>query len=190
LAGPVVAASVIFGQFCPEGLRDSKRLSPSRRIELAVEIKSCALAWGIGSASVKEIDELNILRASHLAMQRAVQAMGVAADVLLVDGNLLPRFTLPALAVVKGDDRVPVISAASIIAKVARDEEMCRLAVRYPGYGLERHKGYATAQHLAALRELGPTPLHRYSFAPVREAAASAGDHHQIREEPGQVLTC
>ena len=181
LAGPVVAASVIFGPVRPDGLKDSKRLSPSRRLELAVEIKSCALAWGIGRASVKEIDELNILRASHLAMQRAVQAMGVAADVLLVDGNLLPSFSLPALAIIKGDDRVPVISAASIIAKVARDKEMCRMALRHPGYGLERHKGYATAQHLAALRQLGPTPLHRHSFAPVREAA---------EQKSGSVLTC
>ena len=176
LAGPVVAGAVILGAVHPEGLKDSKRLSPRRRSELAGEIRSTALAWGIGRASVREIDNLNILRASHLAMQRAVEALGTTPEMLLVDGNLLPRFTLPAVAVVKGDDRVPEISAASIIAKVERDEEMCRLAVRYPGYGLERHKGYATAAHLSALKELGPSPLHRFTFAPVRRAAGFGGD--------------
>ncbi|MEJ2090069.1 MAG: ribonuclease HII [Gammaproteobacteria bacterium] len=171
LAGPVVAAAVVFGARRPEGLKDSKRLTARRRSVLAVEIESAALAWGIGRASVAEIDRLNILRASHLAMQRAVLALGTRPEVLLVDGNLLPFFDIPAVAVVKGDDRVPEISAASIIAKVARDEEMAALAERYPGYGFERHKGYATSEHLAALELLGPTPAHRQSFAPVRSSA-------------------
>ena len=172
LAGPVVAAAVIFVGAGPEGLRDSKKLTPGRRTELACEIKHIALTWGVGRASVEEIDALNILRASHLAMQRAVSAMAACPDVLLVDGNLLPHFAVPAVAVIRGDDRVPEISAASIVAKVDRDQEMVRLARLYPGYGLERHKGYATARHLAALRLLGPSPVHRRSFAPVRELLA------------------
>ena len=179
LAGPVVAAAVIFCGGWPAGLRDSKKLSGRRRSALAEQIRTEALSWGIGRASVAEIDELNILRASHLAMQRAVAALDCEPDGLLIDGNLLPRFTIPAIAVIKGDDRVPVISAASIIAKVDRDREMCRLAERYPGYGLERHKGYPTAEHLAALRTLGPTPEHRLSFAPVRRALQSVQESAQ-----------
>jgi len=172
LAGPVLAAAVIFNGHFPDGLKDSKRLTAKRRVELAIEIKSSALAWGIGQASVTEIDEINILRAAHLAMQRAVAALTAAPAVLLVDGNLLPSFPLPAVAVIKGDDRIPEISAASIIAKVERDAQMCQLARLYPGYGLERHKGYATAEHLAALKRLGPTVEHRFSFAPVRAAGS------------------
>ena len=175
LAGPVVAAAVIFGAHRPEGLKDSKRLTAKRRAELSAEIKDTALAWSIGRADVEEIDRLNILRASHLAMQRAVTALGARPEVLLVDGNLLPSFEIPAVAVVRGDDRVPEISAASIVAKVARDGEMEALAKRHPGYGFERHKGYATAEHLAALERLGPTPAHRQSFAPVRASDAAAG---------------
>lgn len=171
LAGPVLAAAVIFSGHYPAGLKDSKKLTAKRRSELAVEIKASALSWAIGWASVAEIDRINILRAAHLAMQRAVAALSAQPEVLLVDGNLLPSFPLPAVAVIKGDDRIPEISAASIIAKVARDAEMCRLARLHPGYGLERHKGYATADHRAALQRLGPTPQHRYSFAPVRQAA-------------------
>jgi ribonuclease HII len=172
LAGPVVAAAVIFAGAPPEGLKDSKKLTPARRSELALEIRDRALCFGIGRAEVEEIDRLNILRASHLAMQRAVQALSASPEVVLVDGNLLPSFSVPAVAVIRGDDRVPEISAASILAKVERDAEMCRLAGEYPGYGLERHKGYGTAAHLAALRSLGPSPVHRHSFAPVRAAAA------------------
>lgn len=174
LAGPVVAAAVVFASIRPAGLRDSKKLSAKRREVLATEIKAVALAWGIGRASVAEIDRLNILRASHLAMQRAVAALPAAPAVVLVDGNRLPAFSVPAVAVIKGDDRVPEISAASILAKVNRDAEMGQLSARYPGYGLERHKGYGTAAHLAALRALGPSPEHRRSFAPVREAARRA----------------
>ena len=170
LAGPVIAAAVILRDAGPEGLTDSKKLTARRREQLAADIRDCALSWGIGRADVEEIDQMNILRASHLAMQRAVAALSRAPEVVLVDGNLLPSFPIPAVAVVKGDDRVPAISAASILAKVARDEEMIALAEKYPGYGFERHKGYGTAAHLEALRALGPTAEHRRSFAPVRSA--------------------
>jgi len=170
LAGPVVAAAVVFRGNHPEGLKDSKRLTAKRRAELALEIRRSALSWGIGQATVAEIDTMNILRASHLAMQRAVAALTVRPEVLLVDGNLLPSFEVPAVALVRGDDRIAEISAASIIAKVERDAQMCALALDYPGYGLERHKGYATAEHLAALQRLGPTPVHRRSFSPVRKS--------------------
>ncbi len=173
LAGPVVAAAVILRPNAwPVGLKDSKRLSARRREVLAQEIRAQAWCWALGRAEVTEIDDLNILRASHLAMQRAVAGLSLRPEFLLVDGNLLPSFAIPAVAVIKGDDRVPEISAASIIAKVARDAEMVRAARDYPGYGLEKHKGYPTAEHLAALRRLGPCPLHRCSFAPIREAVA------------------
>ena len=173
LAGPVVAAAVILRPNAwPVGLKDSKRLTARRREVLAQEIRAQAWCWALGRAEVTEIDDLNILRASHLAMQRAVAGLSLRPEFLLVDGNLLPSFAIPAVAVIKGDDRVPEISAASIIAKVARDAEMVRAARDYPGYGLEKHKGYPTAEHLAALRRLGPCPLHRCSFAPIREAVA------------------
>ncbi len=169
LAGPVVAAAVILDPSRPiDGLRDSKALSAARRESLAVEVRQAALAWALGRAEVAEIDELNILRASHLAMQRAVAALAVRAELVFVDGHLTPSFAVPAVALVGGDDLMPAISAASILAKVARDAEMTTLAERYPGYGLEAHKGYATPAHLEALARLGPTPLHRQSFAPVR----------------------
>ncbi|MGE0625490.1 MAG: ribonuclease HII [Pseudomonadales bacterium] len=170
LAGPVIAAAVILRGAGPAGLRDSKKLTARRRTLLAAEIRATALAWSIGRAEVAEIDALNILRAAHLAMQRAVAGLPSPPQAVLVDGNLLPSLPLPAVAVVKGDDRIPEISAASIIAKVARDEEMETLATVYPGYGFERHKGYATAEHLAALSALGPSPEHRRSFAPCRTA--------------------
>lgn len=179
LAGPVVAAAVILPASRARGLADSKKLSARRREALAEEIRSTALCWGLGRAEVEEIDALNILRASHLAMQRAVAALDVVPEMLLVDGNLLPSFAVPAVALIKGDDRVQEISAASIIAKVARDQEMVALAEKYPGYGFERHKGYGTAEHRAALKRLGPTPIHRRSFAPVREAI------RDIHPEPG-----
>ena len=169
LAGPVLAAAVILRGSGPEGLTDSKKLTARRREKLAAEIKDSALSWSLGRAEVDEIDQMNILRASHLAMERAVAGLTVTPEVALVDGNLLPRLSLPAVAVVKGDGRIPAISAASILAKVVRDEEMIALAERYPGYGFEQHKGYGTAAHLQALKRLGPTPQHRRSFAPVRE---------------------
>lgn len=171
LAGDVVAAAVILDPNNPiEGLADSKKLSEKKRVALFSEIKEKALAFAIARASVAEIDELNILHASMLAMQRAVSGLKIPAEHALIDGNRIPP-NLPcnAEAVVKGDDRVQAISAASILAKVERDMDITALADRYPGYGLEQHKGYPTAQHLAALEELGVTPIHRRSFAPVKQ---------------------
>jgi len=169
LAGPVVAAAVILDPQRPlEGLKDSKQLSERRREELDAQIRERALAWALGRAEVHEIDRINILQASLLAMQRAVAALTVAPELVLVDGNRCPRLDYPSQAVVKGDALVPAISAASIIAKVARDREMVELDRRYPGYGLARHKGYPSKAHLSALQELGVTPVHRRSYAPVR----------------------
>jgi len=169
LAGPVYAAAVIIPlERIPPGLTDSKKLSARRRETLSEQIRQSAHSWALGVASVAEIDELNILRASHLAMQRAVAGLLARPELVLVDGNLLPALPVPALAVIRGDARVPVISAASVLAKVARDAEMAKLAERYPGYGFERHRGYPTRAHLVALDALGPTPEHRRSFAPVR----------------------
>ena len=170
LAGPVFAAAVILDPARPiEGLRDSKRLSPQQRDVLYVEILSRARAIGVAFAEADEIDRLNILRASLLAMQRAVAALAEQPQVIYVDGNQLPSFGVPAVAVIGGDDLIPAISAASIVAKVSRDRVMATLAMCYPDYGFDVHKGYATAEHLAALRRLGPTPIHRKSFAPVRD---------------------
>lgn len=169
LAGPVLAAAVVLDPGRPiDGLRDSKQLTAARRDALAAEIRERALCWCVGRAEVVEIDTLNILRASHLAMQRAVAGLQPMAELVFVDGHLTPRFGMRALALVRGDSLMPAISAASILAKVARDTEMVEWSCRYPGYGLERHKGYPTREHLEALRTLGPTPLHRRSFAPVR----------------------
>ena len=169
LAGPVVAAAVILDpEFPIVGLADSKRLTEKRREQLAGEIRTHALAWALGRAEVEEIDRLNILRASLLAMQRAVQALDPQPDSALIDGNRCPQLRCPAEAVVKGDASIAAISAASIIAKVARDEEMREMDARYPGYGLARHKGYPSRAHLEALQRLGVTPIHRRSFGPVR----------------------
>jgi ribonuclease HII len=173
LAGPVVAAAVILDPNAPiEGLKDSKRLSAVARERLEAEIIERAHGVAVGRADVDEIDELNILRAALLAMQRAVATLPVAPRVVYVDGHHTPGLPFPSVAVVGGDDRVPAISAASIVAKVARDREMCAAARDFPEYGFEAHKGYATAAHLEALARLGPTALHRRSFAPVREACA------------------
>jgi len=170
LAGDVVAAAVILDPARPiEGLRDSKKLTEARREALAVQIRQHAVAWAVARASVAEIDELNILHASMLAMKRAVEALHPQPGYVLVDGNRLPVWQYASEPVVKGDDRVPAIAAASILAKVQRDNELVALEQKYPGYGFARHKGYPTAAHLAALKELGVTPVHRRSFAPVRE---------------------
>ena len=170
LAGDVVAAAVILDPARPiEGLRDSKKLTEARREALAVQIREHAVAWAVARASVAEIDKLNILHASMLAMKRAVEALTPQPGYVLVDGNRLPVWQYASEPVVKGDDRVPAIAAASILAKVQRDNELVALEQRYPGYGFAKHKGYPTAAHLAALRELGVTPVHRRSFAPVRE---------------------
>ena len=174
LAGPVVAAAVILDAARPiAGLADSKQLSPGRRTRLAAEIRAGSTAWGVGWADAAEVDALNVLQATFLAMRRALLALHVAPAHVIVDGDRCPvlRDLSPACsveAVVKGDVTVPSVSAASILAKVARDEFMCRLEERYPGYGLGGHKGYPTASHLEALRRLGPSPVHRLSYAPVQ----------------------
>jgi ribonuclease HII len=175
LAGPVVTAAVILDPARPiDGLRDSKALAPARREALAALIRERALAWALGRAEVEEIDAHNILRATLLAMARAVHALPVAPERVLVDGNQCPEVPWPVEAVVGGDARVPAISAASILAKVARDAEMVELDARYPGYGLAGHKGYPTREHLEALARLGPSPIHRRSFAPVAKASRRA----------------
>lgn len=168
LAGPVVAAAVLLDPAHPiAGLADSKKLSAARRERLAVEIRAKSLAWALGRAEVAEIDRLNILQASLLAMQRAVAGLSVAPAQALVDGNRCPQLACPCRAIVRGDATVPAISAASILAKVARDAELRQLHQRYPDYGFDQHKGYPTAAHLDALCRLGPCPEHRRSYAPV-----------------------
>ena len=167
LAGYVVAAAVILGSSIPEGLNDSKKLTERKRERLFDEIKASAVAWSIGRASVEEIDRLNILDASLLAMKRAVESLSPLPDHVLVDGNKLPAWQFSAEAIVGGDGSIPCISAASVLAKVTRDREMLELDEKYPGYGLAKHKGYPTAQHLDALARLGVTPIHRRSFGPV-----------------------
>ena len=172
LAGPVVAAAVILDPGSPiDGLKDSKKLGVARREALDEAIRVRAVAWALGVCSPLEIDRLNILQASLLAMQRAVEALAVRPELALVDGNRCPRLVMPAHPVIRGDSLVPAISAASIIAKVYRDRLMAELDGDHPGYGLAAHKGYPTPVHLAALERLGPSPCHRASFAPVRRAA-------------------
>ncbi|MCF6754606.1 ribonuclease HII [Stutzerimonas degradans] len=169
LCGPVVTAAVILDPLRPiQGLNDSKKLSEARREALFDEIQEKALAWCIARAEVEEIDRLNILHATMLAMQRAVEGLSVVPRLALIDGNRCPVLAVPSAAVVQGDASVPAIAAASILAKVSRDREMQALDLVYPGYGLAGHKGYPTPAHLQALESLGPTPIHRRSFAPVR----------------------
>lgn len=170
LAGPVTAAAVILDPARPvEGLADSKQLTEQRRAELEIEIKYKALAWAVAHAEVEEIDTLNILWASMLAMRRAVLALRTLPLLVLVDGDRCPgELPCPSQAIVKGDETVPAISAASILAKVARDRELVRLDAHYPGYGFAQHKGYTTRAHVTALERLGATPIHRRSFEPVR----------------------
>ena len=172
LAGDVVAAAVILGDSSPAGLTDSKALSPRQRERLAETIRSEAVSWSLGRATVAEIDELNILQASLLAMWRAVEGLSVQPSLVLVDGNHLPRWSYEARAIVKGDLIEPAISAASIVAKVTRDGEMVILDDQYPGYGFATHKGYPTKAHLAALASLGVSPAHRRSFGPVKRLLA------------------
>ncbi|MGI9229309.1 MAG: ribonuclease HII [Gammaproteobacteria bacterium] len=170
LAGPVIAAAVILGKdFDISGLADSKKMSEKKRNEMAVHIKQNAVAWATGRAEHQEIDQHNILNASLLAMRRAVEQLSIVPERVLVDGNRAPDITLLVETIVKGDQKVPCISAASIIAKVTRDREMLQLDARYPGYGFARHKGYPTPEHLQALSELGVCPIHRHSYAPVRQ---------------------
>ena len=168
LAGPVVAAAVILDPVQPiAGLNDSKKLSEKKRLCLAEEIRLKARAWCVAEASVEEIDQLNILQATFLAMQRAVAGLGVAAESALVDGNRCPRLPIPVEAVVKGDGKIASIAAASILAKTVRDAGMLALHADYPQYGFDRHMGYPTAAHFAALEKYGASPVHRRSFAPV-----------------------
>jgi ribonuclease HII len=176
LAGPVVAAAVILDETRPiEGLADSKVLSATRREELACLIRERALCWALGRAEVEEIDHLNILQASLLAMQRAVTALKTYPDLAVVDGNQAPKLSCHVQTVVRGDVTIPAISAASILAKVARDAEMCELDTLYPGYGFAKHKGYPTDAHLKALERSGVSPIHRRSFGPVRRLLGGSG---------------
>ncbi len=169
IAGPVVAGAVVLNPKKPiAGLRDSKALSAIKRDALDQQIRDKALAWALGRAEVDEIDQLNILNASLLAMSRAVSALAIRADLALIDGNRLPEVSMPAKWIIKGDSRVAAIQAGAIIAKVARDNEMIALDARFPGYGLAGHKGYPTPQHKAALGVLGLTRHHRKSFEPCK----------------------
>ena len=175
LAGPVSAAAVILDPRRPiQGLADSKKLSPKRREALADEIRDRALAYAVAWASVEEIDTINILQASLLAMQRAVGALTIAPELVLVDGNRCPDLDIPARAVIGGDATEAAISAASILAKVARDRLMVKLDEQFPGYGFASHKGYPTRAHLEGLRRLGACPQHRRTFKPVREILLTA----------------
>jgi ribonuclease HII len=179
LAGPVVAAAVILDDRAPiKGLADSKVLTALKRERLYDEIRAKALCCSIALASVEEIDKLNILQATMLAMQRSVEGLRLKPTKVLVDGNRLPSLKVLAEAIVSGDALVPAISAASILAKVTRDRMLEELHVQHPDYGFDRHKGYGTAQHLKALETLGPLAIHRRSFAPVARAwAARNGEH-------------
>jgi ribonuclease HII len=170
LAGPVIAAAVILDETKPiEGLADSKVLNATRREELAYLIRERSLCWALGRAEVEEIDRLNILRASLLAMQRAVAALSLPPELVLVDGNQAPDLRCEVQAIVRGDATVPAISAASILAKVIRDAEMIQMDMLYPEYGFSKHKGYPTEHHLRALEKYGVSSIHRRSFGPVRK---------------------
>ena len=170
LCGAVVTAAVILDPARPIlGLNDSKKLTAARREQLFDEICEKALSWCIARAEVEEIDQLNILHATMLAMQRAVAGLHITPKLALIDGNRCPVLDVPSAAVIKGDSQVPAIAAASILAKVSRDREMQAIDRQYPGYGIAGHKGYPTPVHLEALQRLGPTPIHRRSFAPVRK---------------------
>jgi len=171
LAGPVVAAAVILSPHDPMygGYRDSKKISAARRLKLYHHIREHAVAYAVAQANVEEIDRLNILNATMLAMRRAVERLGVRPGGVMVDGNRAPELLVPARAIIGGDDRVQEIAAASIVAKVVRDRLMWRLNCRYPCYGLDKHKGYGTREHMEALRRHGASACHRRSFAPVAQ---------------------
>ncbi len=173
LAGPVVASAVILDPSNPiTGIKDSKQLTERKRSLLSTEIKEKAKAYGIGIATVAEIDELNILQATFLAMQRAVMALNVAPELVLIDGNQCPTLPYEARAIIQGDKTSEAIGAASILAKVHRDTQMIAYDETYPEYGFKKHKGYGTKQHMEALRTHGASPIHRQSFAPVRRAGS------------------
>lgn len=181
LAGPVVAAAVILDERSPiKGLADSKQLTQLKRERLYDEIRAKALCCSVAQASVEEIDQLNILQATMLAMRRAVQGLRLKPSKVLVDGNRLPLLDVLAEAIVCGDALVPSISAASILAKVTRDRLLCELHLQYPEYGFDRHKGYGTAQHMRALQMHGPLAVHRRSFAPVARALGTPSCDDEI----------
>ena len=170
LAGPVIAAAVILDTENPiQGLMDSKKISEKKRIFLAKEIREKALAWAMGRAEHDEIDSMNILQASLLAMKRAIESLSIKPELVLIDGIYRPDIDCKVVPIIKGDSKVPAISAASIIAKVARDNEMIALDSEYPGYGFSQHKGYPTKMHINALKELGVSLIHRKSFSPVKQ---------------------
>jgi len=176
LAGPVFVAAVILPHHAaPEGIDDSKRLSPAARRRLAERIREVAVAWSVASSSVEEVDGVGIVEATRTAMRRAVEGLATAPGYVICDALAPEGLAMPVLAEVRADARYRCVAAASIVAKVARDQVMEELAASFPGYGWERNKGYGTAEHLAALRTLGPSPLHRRSFAPVRVLAWNAG---------------
>ncbi len=176
LAGPVVSAAVVLGPETKiEGLTDSKKLNRATRERLATEIKKRCVCWSIGSSSVEEIDQLNILQSTMLSMKRAIESLSIRPSKVLIDGNRIPLINIPAQAIVKGDLHVAEISAASVLAKVTRDTIMFEYAAKFPEYGFERHVGYGTALHLESLSNYGVTPLHRTTFSPVRKAMDSRG---------------
>ena len=177
LAGPVYAAAVVFGlgARAPRGIADSKVLPRRLREELAGRIKERSLAWSVARASVEEIDRLNVLQASLLAMKRAVESLAISPHEVWIDGPHVPELAVPTRGIVDGDARIKVIAAASIIAKTERDAEMCRLHEQFPQYGFDRHKGYPTPEHLKALRRYGPCEIYRRSFAPVRRLLERKG---------------
>lgn len=178
LAGPVIAAAVILNpQQKIKGLRDSKKLTEKQRETLFSFIQGSALSWAIGRAEVEEIDKINILQATLLAMQRAVLNLNIAPELALVDGNQTPALSCRTIAIVKGDEKEPAISAASIIAKVTRDHEMLILDQQFPEYGFAQHKGYATEYHLAMLTQYGPCVMHRKSFAPIARSLSDFDLH-------------
>ncbi len=174
LAGPVVAAAVLLGNEVIEGLADSKALSEAKRAQMSERIIDECIAYAFGESTVEEIDKINILEATLIAMQRAVSGIVIVADEVLVDGDRCPDLPYPARAIVKGDASVPEIMAASIIAKHHRDQQMIELDKKHPEYGFAQHKGYGTPEHIEALKKHGPCPAHRTSFAPVREVIAAA----------------
>jgi ribonuclease HII len=183
-AGPVVAAAVILpAEGAPSGVADSKVLTPARRSALEQAIKACCV-WAIGEASPEEIDQINIRQATHLAMRRAIAGLATPPGLALVDGNDAPKAPCPVRPLIGGDALEPAISAASILAKVYRDRLMVSLCSAYPGYGFAAHKGYGAPAHAAALRELGPSPVHRMSFKPVREAAEALTARLQAANHP------
>lgn len=169
ISGVWVSACILNPDKPIEGLRDSKKLSAKRREELAEEIKDKALCWSIEIASLEEVETLNVLNATLLGMKRAIEGLHIIPNKVFVDGNRLPNIDIPAEAIVKGDDLIPAISAASILAKVARDKAIKELHEIYPQYGFDKHKGYLTKAHMLALHEYGPCPIHRKTYSPIRE---------------------